>query len=244
MGRIDRRDALRNMAAGAAAAGGLGIAADALRAQEWEDPCNRGWNGSEFVLPDLPYAYDALEPHYDAETVTLHHDKHHAGYVAGANAALTALAAIRAGDRPASEIKHWERELAFHGSGHVLHTLFWLGMTPGGSAPTAELVRAIDASFGSVEACRQQLTAATVAVEASGWGILGYFPMTDTLMILQAEKHQDLAVQGVIPLMVIDVWEHAYYLKYKNARADFVAAWWNIANWEYASQRYASVRKA
>jgi len=95
-----------------------------------------------------------------------------------------------------------------------------------------------------VEACRQQLTAATVAVEASGWGILGYFPMTDTLMILQAEKHQDLAVQGVIPLMVIDVWEHAYYLKYKNARADFVAAWWNIANWEYASQRYASVRKA
>ncbi|MBD3176241.1 MAG: superoxide dismutase [Armatimonadia bacterium] len=239
---MGRRDALRNLAAGAAAAGGLGVAASAVNAQGWTDPFNEGFDGSEFVLPELPYAYDALEPHYDEETVTIHHDKHHAGYVRGANAAMEALAEIRGGDRPGSEIKHWERQLAFAGSGHVLHTLFWLGMTPGGSEPTGDFADAMEDSFGSVEACREHLTAATGSVEASGWGILGYLPLTDSLIILQAEKHQNLTVQGVVPLLVIDVWEHAYYLKYQNNRGDFVQAWWEIANLEYASMRYAAVR--
>lgn len=188
-------------------------------------------------LTKLPYAYDALEPHYDKETVELHHAKHHAGYVAGVNNAIAKLAESRvSGDH--SLIKHWSRELAFHASGHILHDLFWNNMSPnGGGEPSGVLADAIERDFGGFDAFKKQFVAATVAVEASGWGILG--AIHGHLAIFQCEKHQDLAIQGVKPILVCDVWEHAYYLKYQNRRADFVNAFFNLINWDDVAERFA-----
>jgi superoxide dismutase, Fe-Mn family len=194
-----------------------------------------------YSLPDLPYAYDALEPVYDEKTLRIHHDKHHAGYVNGFNAALAKLADTRkSGDYMA--VKALSAELAFNGSGHILHSLFWHSMTPRGSAVTPELEKALAESFGSTAACQGQFAAATKAVEGSGWGVLGYEPAGKKLIILQAEKHQNLTVWGVVPLLVCDVWEHAYYLKYQNNRAAWVDAFMTIANWQFAADRLAYAR--
>lgn len=192
------------------------------------------------TLPPLPYAYNALEPEMDEQTVRLHHDKHHQAYVDGLNKAEEELEKARqAGDF--ALVKHWSREVAFHGSGHILHSLFWQNLSPqGGGQPQGDLAAAIQRDFGSFEAFQAQMTAATVAVEGSGWGVLAYNPLWDRLVILQAEKHQDLTQWGVVPLLVIDVWEHAYYLKYQNRRADFVKAIWNKVNWQDVAARYAN----
>lgn len=188
-------------------------------------------------LPELPYAYNDLEPYYDEDTVRLHHDMHHKSYVDGLNNAESKLDEARAkGDF--SLIKHWEKELAFHGSGHILHTLFWENMSPqGGGEPDGVLLQEIVKSFGSFAAFKAQFSAAAIAVEGSGWAILGWNPLFAKLEILQCEKHQNLTQWGVIPLLVLDVWEHAYYLKYQNRRAEFVNAWWNIVNWPAAEKR-------
>lgn len=188
-------------------------------------------------LPPLPYAYDALEPHYDSATVTLHHDAHHKAYVDGLNNAEAKLAEVREkGDF--SLIKHWERELAFHGSGHLLHTLFWENMSPNGGGPaTGKIATQIEADFGSYEAFKKQFTTAAIAVEGSGWAVLCWNPSFNKLVILTAEKHQNLTQWGVVPLLTVDVWEHAYYLKYQNRRAAFVEAWWNLVNWNDVNMR-------
>jgi superoxide dismutase, Fe-Mn family len=194
--------------------------------------------GGKYALPKLPYDVSALEPQYDAKTVEIHHDKHHAAYVKGLNDTLDKLAAARkAADF--AVVKALSRDLAFNGSGHVLHTLFWRSMCKGGSKPSAELAKAKQESFGSVEAAAAQFVAATNAVEGGGWGVLAYEPVSDKLLILQAEKHQDLAIWGVTPLLVCDVWEHAYYLQYQNRRPDWVDAFMKIANWEFAAKRLA-----
>ncbi|HHX39464.1 MAG TPA: superoxide dismutase [Armatimonadetes bacterium] len=192
------------------------------------------------TLPPLPYPYDALEPHIDEQTLHFHHDMHHKAYVDGLNKAEEELAKARqAGDF--SLIKHWAREAAFHGSGHILHTLFWENLGPnGGGEPQGALADAINANFGSFDSFKAQMTAATTQVEASGWGVLAYNPMFDSLVILTAEKHQDLTQWGVVPLLVIDAWEHAYYLKYQNRRADFVKAVFNVINWDAVAQRYTT----
>ena len=194
-----------------------------------------------YSLP--PLEYKSLEPVIDDATLALHHDKHHAGYVKGANAALDALAKARdAGDFAA--VKHWERELAFHGAGHVLHTLYWAGMWPKGRGqPSEALAKAIDASFGSKDKMLAQFAAATKAVEASGWGVLAWEPLAKRLVILQAERHQDLAIWGCTPILVCDVWEHAYYLKYQNNRGAYVDAWLGIIDWENTSARFAAATK-
>ncbi|HOQ08532.1 MAG TPA: superoxide dismutase [Syntrophomonadaceae bacterium] len=195
-----------------------------------------------FTLPELPYAYDALEPYYDEQTVRIHHDLHHKAYVDGLNNALAKLAEAREkGDF--SLIKHWEKELAFHGSGHVLHTLFWENMTPKSSGkPGGELLQQIEKDFGSFEAFQKQFSAAAGAVEGSGWAVLGWQPQLSKLLITQVEKHQDLTVWGIVPLLILDVWEHAYYLKYQNRRAEWINAWWNIVNWEVAEKRFSAAR--
>ncbi len=195
-------------------------------------------------LPDLPYSYDALEPYYDEETVRIHHDLHHKGYVDGLNKAEQALVQAREqGDF--ALIKHWEKELAFHGSGHILHALFWDNMAPAGpEGLDGELEEGIKQDFGSVEAFKKQFSAAAAAVEGSGWAILGWNPFFQKLEILQAEKHQNLTQWGIIPILVLDVWEHAYYLKYQNRRGEFIAAWWNIVNWQEAAQRFAKALKS
>ncbi len=193
-------------------------------------------------LPPLPYAYDALEPYYDAETVRLHHDKHHAAYVAGLNAAEEKLAAAReSGDFAA--IQALERQLAFHGSGHLLHTIFWENMGPNaGGEPTGALAEQITKDFGSFEAFKKQFSSAAAAVEGSGWTVLGYSSDLGKLYIVNIENHQKQTIMGLTPLLVCDVWEHAYYLKYKNARAEWIAAWWNIVNWKDPERRFEEVR--
>ncbi len=195
----------------------------------------------QYVLPPLPYAEDALEPLYEARTLKLHHDKHHAAYVKGLNTALEKLAAARtAGDFAAATAL--SRDLAFHGGGHVLHTLFWNSMKKGGSAIPDSLGKALAASFGTADAAKAQFAAATKAVEASGWGVLAYEPLADKLVILQVEKHQNLLVAGAVPLLVCDVWEHAYYLQYQNVRADWVDNFMKLANWDFAAQRLAEAK--
>jgi Fe-Mn family superoxide dismutase len=195
-----------------------------------------------FSLPPLPYK--SLEPVIDDATLALHHDKHHAAYVAGANKALDELAKARdAGDF--ALVKHWERELAFHGSGVLLHNLYWASMcAPGcGCKPSAALAAAIEASFGSQEKMLAQFAAATKAVEGSGWGILVWEPATQRLAILTVEKHQDLTLWGCVPILVCDVWEHAYYLKHQNKRPDYVDAVLKILDWDAASKRFEAATK-
>jgi Fe-Mn family superoxide dismutase len=195
-----------------------------------------------YTLPELPYAYNALEPHYDEQTVRIHHDMHHKAYVDGLNNALNKLAQARENGDYAL-IKHWEKELAFQGSGHVLHTLFWENMTPQSSgSPSGDLLKQIEQDFGSFEAFQKQFSAAAGAVEGSGWAVLGWQPQLGQLLITQVEKHQDLTVWGIVPLLILDVWEHAYYLKYQNRRAEWIKAWWNIVNWEVVEKRFETAR--
>lgn len=190
------------------------------------------------VLPPLPYPYDALEPYLSRETVQLHHDKHHLTYVSGLNRAEIELARARqSGDF--SLIRHWETELAFHGSGHILHSVYWTNMTPqGGGLPGPFVTMQVETAFGSLNAFREQLIAAANAVQGSGWGILVFNPAWGRLEILQAEKHENLTQWGSIPVLVVDVWEHAYYVDYRNERKRYLEAWWNhLVNWRDVERR-------
>ena len=193
------------------------------------------------ALPSLPWAKDALEPWYDAKTVELHHGKHHQAYVNGLNTALDKLEAARAANDWAL-VKHFEREVAFHGGGHILHSLFWENLTPGGGGkPDGDLALAIERELGTHEAFDRQMRAATNAVEGSGWGILAASHVGE-LAILQVEKHQNQLLPGWAPILVIDVWEHAYYLKYQNRRGEFVdAVLDHLVNWAEVSRRYATL---
>lgn len=196
-------------------------------------------------LPPLPYAYDALEPHIDEQTMRLHHDKHHLGYVNGLNKAEEKLAEARAAGDFAM-VKHWSREAAFHGSGHFLHAIFWPNMAPagngGGGAPSGALAEQINKDFGSVEAFKAHYSAAANAVEGSGWALLVWQPVGEKLEVLQSEKHHNLTQWGVVPLLVLDVWEHAYYLKYQNNRGAYVEAFWNVVNWSDVAERFKAAR--
>lgn len=243
---LDRRAALA-----ALGLAGAGLAAASAFAQQPETDATSpqgffGWDPTkgEYVLPALPYAYDALEPHIDAETMRIHHDKHHAGYVAGLNKAVAELAKIRAGTGDASLIKHWSRELAFHGGGHFNHCWFWLTMLPpklgGGEPPTGALAEGINRDFGSFDAFKKQFVAAANAVEGSGWGWLVYDRMSRHLLVQQMEKQQNMLLTGCIPLVCCDVWEHAYYLKYQNKRSDYINAFFNVINWKRVGPIYQS----
>ena len=193
-------------------------------------------------LPPLPYAYNALEPYIDETTMRIHHDKHHLAYVNDLNKAEKELLSSRkTGDFDL--VKHWERELAFNGAGHYLHTLFWTVMSPvGGGRPNGPLADAIDRDFDSFDAFKKQFSEAAAKVEGSGWAILVWSPRSRRLEILQAEKHQNLSQWDVIPLLPLDVWEHAYYLKHQNKRPDYIKDWWNVVNWPYVSKRFESAR--
>lgn len=194
------------------------------------------------TLPPLPYAYNALEPYIDEETMKLHHDIHHKAYVDGLNKAETMLRKSReTGDFDL--VKHWEREAAFNGAGHYLHTIFWNVMNPkGGGKPDGALARQIDQDFGSYQAFHKQFSQAAEKVEGGGWAILVWSPRSHRLEILQAEKHQNLSQWDVIPLLALDVWEHAYYLKYKNERAKYIEAWWNLVYWPHVNERFSAAR--
>ena len=195
-----------------------------------------------YSLPELPYDYAALEPHYSARLLELHHDKHHAAYVAGANATLDKLAEAREkGDFAA--INQLQKNLAFHLSGHVLHSLFWLNMSKhGGGEPDGELADAIKESFGSFAGMKSQLTEAGINVQGSGWGALAWEPLRKFLVVEQVYDHQGNIGNGTVPLLVLDMWEHAYYLQYLNVKGDWVKAFWKVVNWEDVAGRLRAVQ--
>ena len=196
-----------------------------------------------YSLPDLAYDFGALDPHISGEIMELHHGKHHAAYVAGANSTLEALDEAR-GSGAFGSLNMLEKNLAFHLSGHVLHSIFWKNLSPeGGDRPDGELARAIEQEFGSFEAFQAQLTNATNLVQGSGWGVLAYEPVSRKLIVEQVYDHQGNVGQASAPLLVIDSWEHAYYLQYQNRKPEFVQAVWKLVNWEDVAARYAAAQE-
>ena len=192
-------------------------------------------NGN-FVHQALPYTENFLEPYMDAETTHLHYTFHHGGAVKAANKDL-AMIKKAMDDNNLETVDYWTKKLSFHFSSHVLHSIFWTNLTNKRTDPTGELLKRIEKNFGSYDKLKTYITATSKNLDGNGWGILGYQPYSDSLVVLQCENHEKLTQWGVIPLLVIDVWEHAYYLKYKNKRTDFVDALFNLINWDNVGQR-------
>ncbi len=191
-----------------------------------------------YTLPDLRYDYGALEPHVSARIMQLHHDKHHANYVKGANLALEQLAESRQNKR-FDRIALLEKALAFNASGHVLHSIFWQNMTPGGGGePEGELRAAIDRDFGGFDAFKAQIVQASSTIMGSGWGMLAWDPVGSRLATLQIHDHQSETLQGAVPLLVVDAWEHAYYLQYQTDKASYFEALWNVWSWADVAARF------
>ena len=198
--------------------------------------------GDIYSLPDLAYDYGALEPHINGRIMELHHDKHHAAYVKGANTALDQLHEKRR-DSDFATLSMLEKNLAFHVSGHVLHSIFWTNLSPeGGDQPAGALAEAIGSTFGGFDAFRQQMTQAATTIQGSGWALASWEPVAQRMVIQQVHDHQGNHGQGTVPLLAIDAWEHAYYLQYENQKADFFDAIWRVINWEDVSRRYESAR--
>jgi superoxide dismutase, Fe-Mn family len=196
-----------------------------------------------YSLPDLPYDYAALEPHISGQIIELHHDKHHANYVNTANQTLDKLAEAREKGEYGA-IVGLEKALAFNVSGHILHSIYWENLSPnGGDKPDGALATAIDNDFGSFDAFKAQLTQASSTVQGSGWGLLAYDSLGKRLLVQQVYDHQSNVGVGDTPLLAIDAWEHAWYLQYKNVKADYFAAIWNIINWADVAKRYEAASK-
>jgi superoxide dismutase, Fe-Mn family len=198
---------------------------------------------STYTLPELRYGFDALEPHISASIMELHHDKHHAAYVKGANGALEQLDEARAkGDY--TRLTALERSLAFNLSGHILHSIFWTNLMPkGGGEPDGELARAIVRDFGDFAHFKRQLTEVASTIMGSGWAALIWEPLGGRLLTTQIYDHQSNLSQAGVPLMVLDAWEHAYYLQYKNQKTAFFDAVWNLWNWQDIAARFDDARK-
>ncbi|MEU5095429.1 superoxide dismutase [Streptomyces sp. NPDC020996] len=195
-----------------------------------------------YALPDLPYDYAALEPAITGQILELHHAKHHAAYVKGANDALEQIAEVRDKDQiTPTSLVGLEKTFAFNLSGHVLHSIFWQNLSPdGGDRPDGSLADAIDEHLGGFEAFKKQLTVATTSVQGSGWGVLAWEPLGKRLIVEQVYDHQGNVGQGSTPLLVFDAWEHAYYLQYKNVRPDYVTKLWDLVSWEDVAARFAA----
>ena len=199
---------------------------------------------ADYTLPDLQYDYGALEPHISGKIMELHHDKHHAGYVKGANTALERLAEARE-KRDFSTIAAHEKALAFNVSGHVLHSMFWRNLAPRrGGRPEGELADAISRDFGSFDAFQSQINAVAGSIMGSGWAALVWEPLAERLVTVQIYDHQANVTQAGTPLLVLDAWEHAFYLQYQNRKTEFFEAIWNVWNWEDVAERFARARGA
>jgi len=196
-----------------------------------------------YTLPDLPYDPGALEPHISGRIMQLHHDKHHAAYVRGANTALERLHDVREkGDF--SSISMLEKNLAFNVSGHVLHSVFWTNLMPqGGGTPEGDLADILDDTFGGFPAFRQHMTEAASTIQGAGWALASWEPVAQRIVVQQVHDHQGNHGQGTIPLLAIDAWEHAYYLQYENRKTEFFDAVWNIINWDDVATRLAAARR-
>jgi len=197
-----------------------------------------------YTLPELPYAYSALAPHVSEEQLKLHHQKHHQAYVNGANALSQALAQARQ-TKIGYDAKAVAKELSFQVAGHVLHSLFWKNLRPAEGnkpEPVGKLGEAISAQFGSSERFVQEFSQLAATVEGSGWAVLLYCPQTGQLLLNQVEKHNSNLIPSYPVLLVLDVFEHAYYLDYKNDRAKYIAGFWNIANWAEGDRRFIEAK--
>ncbi len=249
MDDLTRRDMMKTSAlaaAGLAVGAGLAGRAGAQNAQATTQPVNvvdvmfsNAFDADgRATLPPLKYDYDALEAAIDEETMRIHHDRHHQGYINGFNRTLDALDAARAsGDF--SGVANLSQKLTFHGGGHVLHTIFWDTMGPnGGGAPSGALAEAIDRDFGSFDTFKDQFFNVAKSVEGSGWGLLVYHMGTGRLLVQQVQNQNLLSMWAAVPLTGVDVWEHAYYLRYQNRRADYVQAWFDVADWASVGKRY------
>jgi len=202
--------------------------------------------GKSYSLPKPPYDYKALAPYISEEQLTLHHTKHHQAYVTGANTIFEKFDKARK-EKTDFDIKATAKELSFHIGGYKLHNLFWQNLAPagkgGGGLPTGDLAKAIEAEFGGFDRFRKEFSTAATGVEGSGWAALSYCKGTGRPLIMQVEKHNTNVYPGYPILMVLDVWEHAYYLDYRNDRAKFVEAFWNIVNWDEVGKRLAAIGK-
>jgi superoxide dismutase, Fe-Mn family len=199
-----------------------------------------------YTLPKLPYEYTALAPYISEEQLKLHHQKHHQAYVNGANAVFEKLDKARK-ENADLDMKATLKELSFHIGGFKLHSLFWENLAPagkgGGGAPKGELAKAIDGEFGKFDRFKKEFSQGAASAEGSGWAALTFCRKTGRPLIVQIEKHNTNVIPGYAILMVLDVWEHAYYLDYKNDRAKFVDAFWNLVNWDVVGQRFEKARK-
>lgn len=205
----------------------------------------------KFTLPKLPYAYDALEPHIDARTMEIHHTKHHQAYTDKLNAALEACPAefqnkdiigILSSLHDAPDAQRGA--INFNGGGFENHTLFWESMSPkGGGEPTGPLADAIKESFGSFGDFKEKFSSSTATIQGSGWGWLVYNPTAKKVEYKAMPNQTSPRTEGLVPLLGLDVWEHAYYLKYQNKRPDYIAAWWNVVNWEEVGNRLSKAKK-
>ena len=200
----------------------------------------------DFLLPDLPYAYDALEPHIDAQTMEIHHSKHHQAYTNGLNDAWDdmskenqdkgLLIILSDLDQLRPDVRG---RINFHGGGYNNHELFWKGMKPnGGGEPGGKLKDAIDEEFGSFAKFKEKFSAETAAIQGSGWGWLIFNPVTKKIQFKTTSNQDSPITEELVPLLGLDVWEHAYYLKYENKRPSYIAAWWNVVNWEEIELRF------
>ena len=197
---------------------------------------------ANYTLPDLDYDYAALEPHISGRIMQLHHDKHHAAYVAGANTALDLMAEARE-KNDLTWINKLQKDLAFNLGGHVNHSIFWKNLSPeGGDKPTGELASAIDQYFGSYDSFRAHFTASAMGIQGSGWSILAWDVLGQRLIIEQLYDQQGNLVAASVPLLMLDMWEHAFYLDYQNVKADYVAAFWNIVSCGYVQARFEAAR--
>jgi superoxide dismutase, Fe-Mn family len=198
---------------------------------------------TKYNLPDLPYDHGALEPHISGAIMELHHDKHHRAYVEGANHAIEQLLEARQHE-DFSHIGALQHALAFNVSGHVLHSLFWQNLAPrAGGRPTGALAQAIDRDFGSFERFKKQLVQTAGAIMGSGWAALSWEPLTRRLGTTQIHDHQSEITQGSVPLLVLDAWEHAYYLQYHNEKAKYFEAIWNVWNWPDVARRFEAAQR-
>ena len=198
---------------------------------------------ADYTLPELAYDYAALEPSISGTIMELHHSKHHQAYVTGANTALAQLAEARDSGNLAN-VNKLEKDLAFNLGGHVNHSIFWTNLSPdGGDKPAGELASAIDDAFGSFDKFQAHFTATALGVQGSGWAVLAWDSLGQRPIVLQFFDQQGNLPAGIVPLLMLDVWEHAYYLDYKNVRADYVKAFWNIANWANVQDRFSTARE-
>ena len=197
---------------------------------------------SNYKLPDLTYDYGSLEPNISGKIMELHHDKHHLAYVNGANTALDLLAEAR-DKNDLTWVNKLQKDLAFNLAGHVNHTVFWRNLSPeGGDKPVGELAAAIDEFFGSYDGFRAHFTASALGIQGSGWSILAWDVLGEKLIIEQLYDHQGNLAPASIPLLMLDMWEHAFYLDYQNVKGEYVKAFWNIVSWPDVTARFEAAR--